>query len=200
MTLQVTLEEAKSNAEMMQCSMTQHEANCGALQRAHQIADTIIEILDNLIQLHETEAKLLLLNCRAANLQGHPHSHSESIEAQFTRARALRRQTEMAASALLTRLEGAGQAMSVSSLSPHPHSNFVWERADEHRLRSHLEQLRAERAIMLGSLADVDRSSSGRKAESEVSCLRTIFFCLTSCLLLFIHQIQCFHSCVKRAS
>ncbi|BFZ13771.1 hypothetical protein BsWGS_16811 [Bradybaena similaris] len=175
--LSATLEESKSHAERLSVLIGKYESNNTALQLASAFSDQCIESQDLLTALLDTEMGVLLANCRAAGLGGLAGTDGDDDEEEITailqRAHHARRRAEGVARHLLARLDRScgghmssgvchpwedvstnSRTASTSSTSSSNDTDF--NKADEMRLRDHIQQLKAERSAVRTTVMELE--------------------------------------------
>ncbi|CAL1548279.1 unnamed protein product [Lymnaea stagnalis] len=171
--LTATLEESKSHAERLSVLIGKYESNNTALQLAAVFSDHCMEAQDVLTALLDTEMGVLLANCRAAGLGGlgEGDDDQEEITAILQRAHHARRRAEGVARHLLTRLDRnnhmtvgschpwedlSTNSRTASTSSTSSSGDIDFSKADEVRLRDHIQQLKSERAAVRTTVLELE--------------------------------------------
>ncbi|KAI8779565.1 colorectal mutant cancer protein, partial [Biomphalaria glabrata] len=173
--LTATLEESKSHAERLSVLIGKYESNNTALQLAAVFSDHCMEAQDVLTALLDTEMGVLLANCRAAGLGGlvETDDDQEEVTAILQRAHHARRRAEGVARHLLTRLDRnnsnhvtlaechpwedvSTNSRTASTSSTSSSNDADFSKADEVKLRDHIQQLKSERAAVRTTVMELE--------------------------------------------
>lgn len=170
--LNLTLSESKSHCDRLTVLLGKYESNNTALQMSLNYTDQALDIYDVIVNLLDIEMAILLAKCRATGLGSRDHQNSTIL---LQNAHLSRRAVEAVARQLLMRLDHNGMAVnpSRSMVCPWEDSSSTSRTAsttsstgsaedtdftkfDEHKLREHLRQLKADRAVVKLTIMELE--------------------------------------------
>ncbi|XP_032228543.1 colorectal mutant cancer protein isoform X2 [Nematostella vectensis] len=192
--ISLSLEESRENADKMCILMGKYESNNTALQLALSYCDNVIEVMDVLRQLAESEQACLYANCRAAGVKTGFLSYAESSNPSYrltyedeTRegndgsiesCLARRREAETEAKVLLQKLDRnethTSRDQPWESVSSHSRTSsgssndMEFTKEEETRLKSYIQQLRSERSTIGSTVLELE-SIHGMDKPDEVN-------------------------------
>lgn len=170
--LNLTLAESKSHCDHLTVLLGKYESNNTALQMSLNYTDQALDIYDVIVNLLDIELAILLAKCRATGLGSHDHQNSAIL---LQNAHISRRAVEAVARQLLMRLDHNEMVMNPSrcAICPWEDSSSTSRTAsttssttsvedtdftkfDEHKLREHLRQLKADRAVVKLTIMELE--------------------------------------------